>query len=436
MQAIVFLPAFVAGLVVWCCGYRKALVFVALPTLLILPTFYTWDLPSAPDMNFWNFLFALVFAGWLLSSDRQLYRFHFVDLLVLGFVLLSVHSEASTKTIGDARNLACQHFMGVIVPYLFGRVVARHRGLLVGTVAILVVVGSAIGLVAPYEARMGVNPFDFLRKLWPTALAWDGALYRAGFRRVAGPFAHPICQGFFFSMVFPLSLWLRRYGFLGGKWRQGVILLGQIAGLLFAGSRGPILGTLIAIGIVGLGWARRRALLLGGIFSLLLLCAPFLLDGVSTYLSVTRGEATTATQETAAYRKELLENYWEVVMESPWLGYGRNEIPVVKGQKSIDNQYLFLSLQHGLPVAVLFLLLLLLPGGLLFLRILRAPANPTVLLGWCLVGCLAGAIFTQITVFAGTQTAQVLLLLQGIAVSTIGRVENSRAPVGSSPHTI
>ena len=47
-------------------------------------------------------------------------------------------------------------------------------------------------------------------------------------------------------------------------------------------------------------------------------------------------------------------------------------------------------------------------------------------LGWALVGTLCGAILTQGTVFAGTQTAQVVLLIAGLAVGIGDRVARPR----------
>ena len=107
--------------------------------------------------------------------------------------------------------------MGVIAPYLIAKITARHNGWLCGHLTVVCMLGAFIGIVAPYEARLGTDPFDFWRRLWPGGVPWDGALYRFGLRRVAGPFAHPIAQGFFFSMIIPCVWWLMDRELLRGK---------------------------------------------------------------------------------------------------------------------------------------------------------------------------------------------------------------------------
>ena len=46
-----------------------------------------------------------------------------------------------------------------------------------------------------------------------------------------------------------------------------------------------------------------------------------------------------------------------------------------------------------------------------------AHRDPLGRLGWALVGLLVGAIFTQVTVFSGSQTVEILFLLIGMAVA-------------------
>jgi hypothetical protein len=435
MTAIVLFPALLAGMVVITHDFRRTLVFVGIPCLLLLPSYYILEIKGIPSPTFHTYLFLVLGIALLLGRDRKLIDFHWADLIVLLFVLLVAVSELTTKGVPDARNLLATNVMLLVIPYALGRAIANANGLVVGTLAVLVVVGALIGLVAPYEARMGRNPFDWLRDRWPGSVPWDGATYRMGLRRVAGPFAHPICQGFFFSLVLPPLLWLRAEKLLGRSRRANLILLGCVLGLLFAMSRGPILGALLAVGVTKLGWLRERVAATG--LALLLSCVlgVFAFDTVRTYLTVSRGEARTQEQETAAYRTEMLDNYLEVVERRPIWGYGKDGFPLLKGQKSIDNQYLLLALAHGLPASIAFLFMLLAPIGLLGRVLARLPFDHRLgRLGWALLGALAGAVFTQITVFSGTQTAQVLAILQGLAVGMsirLGR-ETSHQQIPSS----
>jgi hypothetical protein len=423
MNAIVLLGP-TAVLAVWMrLGFREALVYVGVPCLLLFPAYYQLELSGLPEVNFWNFTFAALLGTLVLSAERRLLQLRGLDLLVVSLVAWTVASEFDNKGFADARKVLANQVMGVMAPYVLGRVAASHNGLLVGFLAAIALLGAGVGLISPYEARFGSNPFDFWRSLWPTSVPWDGALYRFGLRRVAGPFAHPICHGFFFSMTLPLVFWLRDRRLMPGIVGRWGLPAAHVLGLMAAGSRGPWLGAAIGLGVMASGWFRSRALVAAAIVSGGILVAPVATEVFSSYVNVSRGEARTETQETAAYRRELLENYLEVITERPWMGFGRNEIPVVKGQKSIDNQYLFLALVHGLPAAALFLAVLVLPALALITTLLRAPPqDPLARLGWAVAGVLIGSIVTQATVTAGVQTEQVLLLLIGAAVELERRV--------------
>ncbi len=428
--AVTLLPLAIFVLVALRRGVERAFVWVGLPALLLLPNYYTYKLPGIPRFDFTCYVLLASAAGMAWRTFRP----SLFDLGVLFYVVLITAAEWSAKSAHEARNLFALSTMGILAPYVIGKCLARRREALLAVVAMIVALGALIGWLSPYEARMGANPFDWLRGLWPHHVPWDGALYRGGFRRVAGPFAHPICHGFFFSFSIPLFLWLRRENPRLRGTTGKLLLAGNLLGLAFALSRGPILGLLITLWGITFGWTRRRALLvvLTGLVALVGVTVSF--DAVTSYFEVTRGEATTESQETAAYRKEMLEAYWECVLEHPWLGFGKDQIPVLKGMKSIDNQYLFLSLTYGLPAAFVFLGLLLVPAGLASLQLLLRGRrqNADHDLQWVLAASLFGAILTQLTVFSGTQTTQVLFLVIGLLVGSRLETRGSRA---SSPET-
>ena len=425
MQAVVILPTL---FVLWMLkqrGFREALVFVLIPALLLLPNYYIWKLPGIPQFSFHNYMFVVLGAALVLGRERRLYRFQLLDLVVLFHVLWMAVSEFEMKGFADAQNLFALRAMSILVPYAIGRAVGGHNGLMVGTLMMLAVVGAGIGWVSPYEARMGRNPFDFWRDIWPTSVPWDGVLYRNGLRRVSGPFAQPICQGFYFSMMIPFIWWMNDQRLIASRKLRIVIMGGAIVGLMASLSRGPILGAILSVGFIWLGWQKARV----AVFTTAILVGAFgtamVIEDVVAYISVTRGEARTPEQETAAYRNEMLQNYLEVVDEKPVYGFGKDGFPVVKGQKSIDNQYLFLSLSHGLPAAISFLLMMLLPALWLIPMLLRLPpGDPLGRLGWVGAGVQLGAIFTQVTVFSGPQTVEVLMLLLGITVEIARRIRN------------
>ena len=423
MQAIVLLPLLLTLAVGLKYGFREAFVYVCLPLFLLLPDYYRFKLPGIPEFTPWNYTFLAVFGALLLSEDRRHLRPHPLDLLPILFVYFCVRSEYDIKGWKDTQNLLANMTFGCILPYYLGKVMVRVPGLLTGALTMIGLVCACVGFVSIYEARMGTNPFDVWRNFWPVSVPFDGALYRSGIRRVQGPFSHPIFGGFIYSMVIPCLFWLRDRNALRGWKARWLLVAGCVVGLLTTVSRGPMLGCLLTCGVMSLGWMRLRSVAVG-VALLGALVLPVLVGvQVQKFLSLDRATARTESEETAAYRKEMMENYWEVVMAEPIHGYGKNQVPVVKGQKSIDNMYLFTALQYGCPAALTYVLLMGLPAALLFVRLLAVRSTHAYgRLGWVFVGMMGGSMFTQFTVVAGGQSLPLFFLLIGSSIGLSARL--------------
>ncbi len=97
----------------------------------------------------------------------------------------------------------------------------------------------------------------------------------------------------------------------------------------------------------------------------------------------------------------------------PW-GFGR-ELPIVQGQGSIDNEYLFVWLVQGYMGAVTFLLLLF-DGTLVFFNFgIKGESRRDRELGFALLGILLGLAFTLTTVWLGAQSFEISFLLLGLS---------------------
>jgi O-antigen ligase len=186
-------------------------------------------------------------------------------------------------------------------------------------------------------------------------------------------------------------------------------------GLIVALSRAPLLGFFIGLIIIYYGWSQNKA----AIMSIAVLAAAVILMAAIPkfieYASVTRATAETADQRNVAYRKEMWEAYTEVVLERPYLGWGRFSVPAVKGMKSIDSEYLGVALSSGLPALGFYLVFLF---GIL-IRLMRfagrgAHDDPDIRLAWCLIAGWVSAIFSQATVYSGAQTVQYLYMLGAV----------------------
>lgn len=422
------IPTIAAAVVARLRGFRAALVFVALPSLLFFPMHYELQLPGLPDAGFANYTMIAVLVALFAGRDKVLLRFGSLDLIVLAYALLVIITEYANKNFDEARNMTARVAAGAVAPYIFGRTAAQRDGLRLALLGMIVIAAVVIGVLAPYEARMGTDPFDWMRGRWPGGNDFTRTLYRNGMRRVEGPFSQPICQGLFFAMVLPVALWVRARI---GERRKVIVIpaaFAMLAGLVLTQSRGPMLGAAAMTISLFAAWSPRRA----AIFTVVAVVGGLALIGswktISDSWFITRAEARTEEEHSAAYRFEMLDNYLEYVAERPLGGFGRNQIPVVRGQDSIDNQYLFLSLTHGVPAAAVYLLGLLLPAAAAIRAALcRAAADMEARLAFALGIVLIGTAVVQISVYAGTQTEPLLFLFEGLAVGGAQRMRAGSA---------
>ena len=422
MGAITILPALFTAIATVTVGFREALVYVGLPALVLLPNYYTWSLPGLPDARFRNYLLLVLGIALVASRDRSLYRFHPVDLVPLAFLLTTAMSQGQAESLGAMRHQVASGAMLLIAPWVLGRAAANHSGLLCGIVRCLLLCGAFIGLVAPFEARFGRNPFDFLRGIWGHDVPWDGALYRLGLRRTAGPLAHPICLGFFYTMIIPAGYWLVRVRMINRAFGISCLALCAL-GLFLTISRGPIISMMLVIVLLWLTALAHRPHYRSAALVLLVVATVGCGAALFAYASIGRQEAASPAQESAAYRLDMIENYMPLLSERPWLGFGKDLIPVVDGQKSIDNQFLLVALQHGVPAGILSLLVVLFPT-LMLMQGLRREGGPEALRSGArvLIAILLAAVITQLTVFSGPQTTQILLIFAGAAATVSTRI--------------
>jgi len=214
------------------------------------------------------------------------------------------------------------------------------------------------------------------------------------------------------------GLWGGAKGFLGlSKIRLCEFAL--LAGSAMTLSRGPWIGG--AIAALGM-WVFRsrnvRTLMLKAIL-IVLLIGP-LWWGFSSYVAVSRSEAASATQETAAYRHELIEKYVDIVKLRPLLGWGFSDkpggqaFPIIDGMASIDNYYLLLALQFGeIAFGLMVFILLWTPLRLIVFGLRRGFGNATGLLAVTLAGVYIAFAVSIGTAWLGGQDLPIFFLIAG-----------------------
>ena len=422
MQAIALLPL-VAGMI-WLAmrSYREAFLDIYLFSLLLLPAWCRYAIPGLPDPTFCEAA-VLPVAGAFLLRHRRGWPFSIMDLLVCSMSGLICWSEYTNAGFADAQNLMFDMLASGVFPYMLGKGIldsqpARIRFMrrYVGYLAVVVVFFF-------YEFRFWFNPY---RKMFDPFFPGQGWITteRFGLARCAGPFSHALLAGAIFLIGLFLQLWLHR----NGSWEpffkrlrhpmftKARVMTGFVSvGLLMTLARGPQLGACMAAVFVWIGAGKKPKMrLLTAAAALVVIGVPMAVEAYS-YASVGRAHALTDSQETAAYRKELLDHYMDVALQHAALGWGRNGWPKDPGMPSIDNYYLLLALMHGVIVAGLFIVILV----SLVVRLIRdgmrnqraRGAAPS--LSFTLAGIFAGLLFTWFTVYLGESAMPIFFLLIG-----------------------
>ena len=430
-ELILVAPAPLAALAALTGGARRAFLWVYLPTLLLLPMYFTIRITHLPPVTFLD-MATLPVALALLVEGLPGWRLRAMDLLVIAFAFSAGYSEARGGTTHDGGLQVYANLIAVVFPYMMGRQLlearkgatheqavewrARFVRVFLGWLAVDVTIGV-------YDFLSGKSSSQRLWKLffpdqvvdWPEQLRW-------GFGRIQGPFAQAILAGMIFTVGIAYCMWLQRADARWGRrplmeslrlrWRQ-VAMVAMIAGLLMTQSRGPWIGAVILLAVLWLPLASsfRQALVL-----VLVLGA---VGGVGAYVygkkytAGSREKAQTVEQEDAIYRRELIGNYMPLVIRKPLTGWGISFYPSVRGQKSIDNEYLFLAVVQGLPGLLLFVLMSV--GGCV--RVARLlpfarRADDRFLL-YAHLAVIVSLLMTMTTVYLGQQVEPLYFLVLG-----------------------
>lgn len=436
MTWMVLLPAMLA---VWWVATRstpRAVLDVYLPTLLLFPLYYEWKLTGLPPLNASQAI-VIVLLYFMLLRHRFEFYFSRVDVWVLLFVYGGMISETLRTGVKNGLFELAADIFSALLPYLVGKMMIEQHGMRVRVLKRMAFLIFLVGLGSVYEYRMAVNPYhEWLDRFFPYMGTHWFLQMRWGRARVSGPYAHAILAGmmFFAGSMFNFYLvrtnsWERRFRWLKlGSMRKGWFMM---AGLFFAlymtQSRGPWVATPIGFIVTAIGLARnpKRAFIRFAFIAVIVgfVAYPF----VQEYTSGTTLQATDQDQQNAVYRRQLIDNYTPVVEAGGFWGWGV-VFPVVGDQVSIDNEYLLVALQRGYFGLIVFVGMF---SDALF-RLVRQGVSPgrrpDRILAFCMVGTLAGILFSITTVFLGMQVYTLFFFLLGWS-QAIGRTKPEQFPV-------
>jgi hypothetical protein len=312
----------------------------------------------------------------------------------------------------------------VIFPYMLAKgLIESHRSSVEFAKKIVMML-FWVSIVSVYEFRMAITPWLVLRRFFPgQGLEW-GTSFRYGFARIGGPFGHAILAGLVLAVGFRLQRWLEWSGewepyFRGFKWlkvsKARVITLGLIGGISMTMVRGPWLGGVVGACLTAVGRTRKRGRALLAIAAVVVIIGIPAASSFYAYASVGRANAKTDSQETAAYRMELLDKYVTTALERPIWGYGRNTWPKDPSAPSIDNFYLLLCLMHGMiAVGLLVTIMVTMIFRLVWSEFLSPVSYPLgSSLGFTLAGIFVVYAVTIATVYMGLQSLPVFAIIAG-----------------------
>jgi hypothetical protein len=417
MQYITLIPGILCIVALLRGGTRSAFLNVFLPVLLLFPTNFFLEITHLPNLTFVDVTLLPLGIG-LILMDLPRWRFSRMDIYVAVFIFTCGYSEWVHYAAWRAGALAV---MEGLVPYMAAKLLLKQPRIGMETIKRFATLTAAASVVAMYEFFFKRNPYTYVwSHFYPGQ--WGGATtqIRWGFGRVAGPYTQSELAGMILMAAFLLALWLVRWHSLGSRFgtpdkgplkHARLILIILVVTLYMTQARGPWIGTIVALAVASIGLAReplRRAVLILGF--IVLVGIPAYSFG-KDYLSGPRTDYG-SEKETAQYRAELIDNYIPLAESGGAWGFGRM-VPIVRGQVSIDNQYLFVWLVQGYVGLATFLLILV-EATVAFSRVgLRTHSARDRHLLFSLLGVLLGMAFTLTTVWLGAQSFELLFLLVG-----------------------
>lgn len=429
MQYIVYLALIASATACVRYGPAQAFYRVYLPVLLLVPDAFRAITPGVPDPTFSQAaMLPIMLAGLPLIASRL--RFSLTDALVFSYAALVAYSEFSNAGYNEAQNLMFDMLAWVVMPYVAARTLIEQEDMRFAVAQRIALLAALVSVIGLFEFRFGMNPFFTVLKPFFNGQG-EGWLttFRYGLARVAGPFAHCILAGIMLAVAYRFSRylewnnawqWQPPFGLPGwltpGRFISLLIIMGSITTI----ARGPWLGAIAGGVVTWLGNSQKRvrnAMIMLGVA--LAVGIPAAIQFIA-YVSVGRAGAVTLSQESAAYRKELIDKYTDIALEHSLLGWGRNTWPKVDGMPSIDNHYLLIALMHGVLASALLLLIMLWLGARLWRQGIRSPAG-TPDFSFTLLGCLLVYLVAITTVFMGEQTQPMFFLLAGWAESVLQR---------------
>lgn len=424
MHYSALIPGFIVLWLLSRIGLIPTFLTCFIPLMVLVPDYYKAQISGLPDLSFLQGAIIPIALA-TIYQYRGNWKPRLMDLVVCGLAGIAVLSEFLAAGYAEAQNYVVDMLCYIVFPYFVGRLLIEQNNLRMVVVKRILYAAIVVVILMAYEWRFAINPYQqLIARFFPGQ--GDGWIvtFRFGMTRAAGPYAHAILAGIMFAIYYRLNRWVMWQGGWPAKfpWYPNhplsfpLIMWLVIAGGVFMnGAKGPWLGALLAAVIVTASRVRFRKLYIRLLLVFgLAVVVPSAVE-FWQFASVGRAAARTANQETAAYRKELIDHYVQVAMDHAELGWGKNNVPKVPGQDSIDNYFLLIALQHGVYACGLLVFIFLFNIVRLWRRANReSDLYPdSEAFGWTLLGIFIMYMIALATVFMAYQIMLMFFLLTG-----------------------
>lgn len=407
---------------------KRAFLTVYLPSLLLLSHDYSLRLPHLPPLSAAEY--ALIPIG-VVALTRHIHSrsFRLMDALVFLFCVSFLITEILREPVmNDGILRAAEVFVSQLLAYAVGRQLIEPdlRFKTVRRIVIFILLLCPFGV---YEWRFGQSIYGIIGQkfLGVTLALGEGIQLREGRGRLSVSFGGGEFAGIVIGLTFALNAWLvflnnALRGVNLGKWlakleKYHIPAFLMVFYIWLTQSRGALISLSAAFTILQIPKFKSMKLATA-VVAVLFILAGFSAKQYFTHYLDVAPKMMTEEQSSAAYRQAMNRRYQSIAEMGGWFGWA-GAIPVVGGQKSIDNQFLLTHLIQG-------------ELGYILLILIAAESIRTAIAGaWSfrapedrVFACSMMAIFAifwiaYYTVFMGGQMPQITFLMLGWSQSLV-----------------
>ena len=432
MSVVLLIPGCISLFLVLRGRIKTAFLSVYLPSLLLLPDEYSYKIPHLPLLSAAEY--ALIPIGVVaLTRHIRSGSFRLMDALVFSFwVSLSITEISREPVMNDGILCAAGVFVSQLLAYAVGRQLIEPdlRFETARRWSIFVLLLAPFGI---YEWWTAQRVYGILGQKLHLPDMWSTVPVRNGRGRLSVSLGGGELTGIAIGVTFALNAWLvilkkARKGVNLGKWLTRLEKY-HVPGLVFllclwmTQSRGPMIATVAGYLIIQIARFKTTKLATGLVAILLAIGA---LQAQQYYADYTAGRVNYRDEERASaqYRRKMNIVYQSIAASGGWLGWA-GQMPVVEGQKSIDNQFLLTHLIQGELGYILLILIMAesIRNGIASVWSIQTLEDRAF--ACCMLAIFVIFWISYYTVFMGGPLPQITFLMLGWGQSFVPRKKSS-----------